>query len=69
MALSIISKSDFSVEQSEQRLYRCTVIAPGYGYCLTIYSGVGNPLPSFKGAAHAFAAGQCRTNYDFFGRN
>ena len=49
MALSIISKSDFSVEQSEHRFYRYTDIAPGYGYCLTTYSGDGNPLPSFKG--------------------
>jgi len=49
MALSIIRKSDFSVEQSEHRFYRCTDIAPGYGYCLTTYLGDGNPLPSFKG--------------------
>ncbi|MDC0230090.1 IMP cyclohydrolase [Deltaproteobacteria bacterium] len=49
MALSIISKSDFSVEQSEHRFYRCTNTAPGYGYCLTTYLGDGNPLPSFKG--------------------
>ena len=49
MALSIISKSDFSVEQSEHRFYRCTDIAPGYGYCLTTYLGEGNPLPSYKG--------------------
>ena len=49
MTLSIISKSVFSVEQSGHRFYRCTGIAPGYGYCLTTYSGDGNPLPSFKG--------------------
>jgi len=49
VALSIISKSDFSVEQSKHRFYRCTGIAPGYGYCLTTYLGDGNPLPSFKG--------------------
>ena len=41
MALSIISKSDFSVEQSEHRLCRCTDIAQGYVYCLTTYSGGG----------------------------
>ena len=49
MVLSIISKSDFSDEQSVHRFYRYTDIAPGYGYCLTTYMGDGNPLPSFKG--------------------
>jgi len=49
MVLSIISKSDFSVEQSEHRFYRYTDIYPGYGYCLTTYLGDGDPLPSFKG--------------------
>ena len=49
MSLSIISKSDFSDEQSEHCFYRCTDIVPGYGYCLTTYLGDGNPLPSFKG--------------------
>ena len=49
MALSIISKSDFSDEQSEHRFYRYNYIAQGYGYCLTTYMGDGNPLPSFKG--------------------
>ena len=49
MALSIISKSDFSVEQSEYRFCRYTDISPGYGYCLTTYMGDGNQLTSFKG--------------------
>ena len=49
MTLSIISKSDFSFEQSEHRFYRYTEIVPGYGYCLTTYIGDGNPLPSFMG--------------------
>ena len=49
MALSIISKSVFSDEQSEYRFYRYTDISPGYGYCLTTYMGGGNPLMSFKG--------------------
>ena len=48
MVLSIISKSDFSDEQSVHRFYLYTDIAPGYGYCLTTYMGDGNPLPSFK---------------------
>jgi len=49
MALSIISKSDFSVEESEQRFCHYNDITPGYGYCLTTYLDDGNPLPSFKG--------------------
>ena len=49
MSLSIITKSDFSDEQSEHCFYRFTDIVPGYGYCLTAYMADGNPLPSFKG--------------------
>jgi len=49
MSFSIISKSEFSDEQSEHCFYRCTNIFPGYGYCLTTYLCDGNPLPSFKG--------------------
>ena len=48
ITLSIISKSVFSNEQSEYRFYSYTDIAPGYGCCLTIYMGEGNPLPFFK---------------------
>ena len=50
VSLSIIRKSDFSVEHSEYCLYSYTDIAPGYGYCLTTYMGDGNPLPSFNGS-------------------
>ena len=50
MTLSIISKSDFSVDCSEHSFYRYTDIVPGYGHCLTTYMSDGNPLPSFKGA-------------------
>ena len=49
MSLSIIRKSDFSVEHSENCLYSYPEIAPGYGYCLTTYMGDDNPLQSFKG--------------------
>ena len=49
MVLSIISKSVFSIEQSEHRFCRYTDINPGYGYCLTTYMGDGNTLPPFKG--------------------
>ena len=50
VSLSIIRKSDFSVEHSEYCLYTYTDIAPGYGYCLTTYMGDGDPLPSFNGS-------------------
>tara|TARA_B100000945_G_scaffold308974_1_gene299267 strand:+ start:3439 stop:4197 length:759 start_codon:yes stop_codon:yes gene_type:complete len=46
--LSIISKSDFSVEKSEYRFYCYTGIAPGYGYGLTTYMSDGDPLKSFN---------------------
>ena len=49
VSLSIICKSDFSVEHSVYRFYCYTDIAPGYGYCLTTYMSDGNPLPSFNG--------------------
>jgi len=49
IALSNISKSVFSDEQSVNRFYCYNDIAPGYGYCLTTYMGDGDPLPSFKG--------------------
>ncbi len=49
MTLSIISKSDFSNEQSEHRFFRYTDTVPGYGHCLTTYMSEGNPLPSYKG--------------------
>ncbi len=50
ISLSIISKSDFSVDHSFFRLYSYTDITPGYGYCLTTYMSDGNPLPSFNGS-------------------
>ena len=50
VTLSIISKSDFSFEQSEHRFYRYTRIVPGYGHCLTTYMGDGNPLQSYLGS-------------------
>ena len=49
MALSRITKSDFSAEYSAHFYYRYNEIPPGYGYCVTTYKGDGNPLPSFEG--------------------
>ena len=49
IALSRITKSDFSTEHSTHFYYRYTDIPAGYGYCLTTYMGDGNPLPAFEG--------------------
>jgi IMP cyclohydrolase len=49
MALSRITKSDFSAEYSAHFYYRYNEIPPGYGYCVTTYKGDGNPLPAFEG--------------------
>jgi IMP cyclohydrolase len=49
MALSRITKSDFSTEHSAHFYYRYPEITPGYGYCVTTYMGDGNPLPAFEG--------------------
>ena len=49
MALSRISKSDFSAEHSAHHYYRYTDIPAGYGYCVTTYMGDGSPLPAFQG--------------------
>ena len=47
MALSRITKSDFSAEHSAHFYYRYNYIPSGYGYCVTTYMGDGNPLPAF----------------------
>ena len=49
MALSRITKSDFSAEHSAHFYYRYNEIQPGYGYCVTTYMGDGNPLPALEG--------------------
>ena len=49
MALSRITKSDFSTEHSAHLYYRYNDIAPGYGYCVMTYTGDGDPLPAFEG--------------------
>jgi len=49
IALSRITKSDFSTEHSTHFYYRYTDIPAGYGYCVTTYMGDGNPLPAFEG--------------------
>ena len=49
MALSRITKSDFSVEHSTHFYYRYNKIPPGYGYCITTYMGNGNLLQAFEG--------------------
>lgn len=45
--ISVIKKSSF--DQRTNRLQYNLGLEPGYGYCVTTYSGDGNPLPSFEG--------------------
>ncbi len=47
--LSIISKSDFSENNSAQHFYRYVELSDGFAYGITTYQGDGNPLPAFKG--------------------
>jgi IMP cyclohydrolase len=49
IALSRITKSDFSAEHSAHFYYLYNEIQPGYGYCVTTYMGDGNPLSAFEG--------------------
>ncbi|HUX35535.1 MAG TPA: IMP cyclohydrolase [Candidatus Paceibacterota bacterium] len=46
--MSIIRKSVFD-GRSDHAMYEYQSIAPGFGFCLTTYSGDGNPLPAFRG--------------------
>lgn len=46
--LSILRKSIWD-NTCDRSYYRYENIAPGFGFCLTTYSGDGNPLPSFRG--------------------
>lgn len=45
--ISIIRKSKFSNEAI--RIFYKFALSPGLGYCVTTYTGDGNPLPSFTG--------------------
>ena len=45
--MSILRKSPWGKE-CERNLYEPPMI-PGFGYCITTYSGDGDPLPSFQG--------------------
>ena len=48
--MSILKKSPLS-DQCNEHFYRLplSISSSGLGYCLTTYSGDGNPLPSFQG--------------------
>ncbi|MHB8903988.1 MAG: IMP cyclohydrolase [Patescibacteria group bacterium] len=46
--ISILKKSQFS-DACQRDLYVVPISTPGLGYCVTTYSGDGNPLPSFEG--------------------
>jgi len=46
--MSIVRKSLWS-EECDRNLYEFGDLGRGFGYCLTAYSGDGDPLPSFRG--------------------
>lgn len=53
--MSLIKRSPFNdafddafVEDSDRTYFRLAM-SPGFGHCITTYSGDGNPLPSFSG--------------------
>jgi hypothetical protein len=46
--ISILKKSQFS-DLCQRNLYVVPISTPGLGYCITTYSGDGNPLPAFEG--------------------
>lgn len=45
---AVLRKSRWS-EACDRIFYTYETIAPGFGYCITTYLGVGNPLPAFTG--------------------
>ncbi len=44
----LLKKSPLS-EACDRHLYKLAISTPGLGYCVTTYSGDGDPLPSFAG--------------------
>jgi IMP cyclohydrolase len=46
--LSILRKSAWG-DRSDRLLYTYDELAPGFGFCITTYTGDGNPLPLWKG--------------------
>ncbi len=47
--LDIIRKSPWDDESCDRFFYRYDTIEKGFGYCITTYTGDGDPLPSFRG--------------------
>lgn len=48
LEMSIVKKSPWG-EESDRQIFQFSRIESGFGYCLTTYSGDGNPLPPFCG--------------------
>jgi IMP cyclohydrolase len=48
ISISILRKSLWG-DGCDRNLYEYGGIGKGYGYCVTTYSGDGDPLPSFRG--------------------
>lgn len=49
--ISVLKKSPLG-DQCDNELYVVPLAVPGVGFCVTTYSGDGNPLPSFKGSPY-----------------
>ena len=47
----ILKKSRFDM-RCQRHLFHYSTFFPGYGYCVTTYTGDGDPLPSFKGSPY-----------------
>jgi len=56
--ISILRKSELTVPYSCERFfYEYGQLAPGFGFCITTYTGDGDPLPSFKGEPYILQIG------------
>ncbi len=49
VTLSILKANAANPDLTDRFTFRPSPPPPGFGYCLTTYSGDGNPLPSFSG--------------------
>lgn len=49
--MSIIRKSRWCME-AEQHFYPFSEFEPGFGFCITTYDGLGDPLPAFSGSPY-----------------
>jgi hypothetical protein len=64
--MSLLRKSPWS-DKCDRHFYKINGFGPGFGYCLTTYSGDGSPLPSFQGEPYLLPLlGDVRSIADIF---